>query len=134
METIFFHFIRQQSTFDGGNCSFFKWNIFSVNPLFWLVETIFLSIGNSIVLFRVFFCKWKLFLKLEGSQFLKTKYIPVSEHQAFFMFSETWRFFKVEATFPNSGSTFFIKSLTQLMETNFLSSGNSVFWSELIFC
>ena len=63
----------------------------------------FLSV-LSIVLFRVFFCKWKLSLKLGGSPFLKTNYIPASGHQFFQLFR---RFFKLEAAFPDSGNVFF---------------------------
>ena len=37
------------------------------------------------------------------------------------------KFFKVEATFLYIGMTFFNKSFIRLMETDFLSSGNSVF-------
>ena len=79
-----------------------------------------------------FFCQWKLLLKFVGSQFLKMKYSwwkPI-----FSIFSEILGFFKVEATFPYSGNAFFNKSFIQLVETDFLSSGNSVFWSELFFC
>ena len=63
----------------------------------------FLSV-LPIVLFRVFFCKWKLSLKLGGSPFLKTNYIPASGHQFFQLFR---RFFKLEAAFPDSGNVFF---------------------------
>ena len=45
------------------------------------METRFLSNGNNIVLFCLFFCQWKVLLKLGGSEFFKMKYIPASEHR-----------------------------------------------------
>ena len=44
------------------------------------------------------------------------------------------KFFKVGATFSYRGNIFSNKSFIRLVETDFLSSGNSVFWSELFFC
>ena len=113
---IFFYFLRQQSTAASGNSSFFNWSLFfrqSFNPTF-------TASGNY-------------YWKLEGSQFLKTKYIPASEHQ-FFQIIRDFKIFKVEATFPYSGNAFFNSSFIRLVETDFLSSGNRVFWSELLFC
>ena len=52
----------------------------------------------------------------------------------FFIFSEILRFFKEEATFSYSGKTFFKKSFIRLVESDCLSNGNSVSWSELFFC
>ena len=68
----------------------------SVNHSFWLVETSFLSTGDSIVLFQVFLCQWKLLLKLGRSQFLKTNHIPASGHQCFEFFRD---FLKLEQLF-----------------------------------
>ena len=96
------------------------------------VETRFLSV-LSIVLFRVFFfCKWKLFLKLGGSPFLKTNYIPASRNH-FFQFLQ--RFFKVETGFPYSGNgNSFSIPFTQLVQMDFLPCGNSVFWPVVFYC
>ena len=55
---------------------------FSAIPSFRLVETSFLSTRNSIILFRVFLTA-ETIIETCGSQFLKTKYIPASEHQIF---------------------------------------------------
>ena len=94
-ETIFFHFLRQQSTATSGSSLSFNQNIF---------ET-FLSV-LSIVLFRVFFCKWKLLLKLRVSPFLKTNHIPASGHHFFQFFGEflKWKqLFRIVETYPSPG-------------------------------
>ena len=75
----------------------------------------------SIVLFRIFFCKWKLLLKLRGSQSFKDE--PYS-CQWTLIFSIFQRFFKVEAAFPYGGNVFF-NILYPASETDFLPSGNS---------
>ena len=98
---------------------------FSANSSFWLMETSFLSSGNSIVLFRVFFCWLKLLLKLEGSKFLKKNHITASEHQFLKFFQ---RFFKVEAAFPCSGNIFFNKSFIRVVGMNFLHFDQSNFF------
>ena len=92
VETIFCNFLRQQSTATSGSSFSFNQNI---------LET-FLSV-LSVVLFRVFCCKWKLLLKSGGSPFLKTNHVPASGHQFFKFFR---RFFKVEAAFSYSGNIF----------------------------
>ena len=58
----------------------------------------------SIVLFRVFSCKWKLLLKLGGNQFFKNEPYSCQWKPIFSIFQ---RFFKLEATFPYSGNVFF---------------------------
>ena len=76
------------------------------------IETSFLSTGNSIFLFRVFLCQWKLLLKLGGSQFLKKKYIPAREHQFFRYFQRfqdfiKWRYlFRIVETHFSSNPSF----------------------------
>ena len=120
--TNFFHFLRQQSTAVCGNSSFFNWNMF--------FNQSFISASGN----KFFVYWWKLLLKLGGSQFLKTKYFPTSKHQFFRYLQRFWDFFKVEANFPYSGNPFFNKSFMWLVETDFLFSGYSVFWSELFFC
>ena len=56
----------------------------------------------SIVLFRVFFCKWKLLLKL--IQFFKDEPYSCQWKPIFSIFH---RFFKVEAAIPYNGNIFF---------------------------
>ena len=53
---------------------------------------------------------------------------------SFFDIFKIFRFLKVEATFLYSANAFFNKSFIRLVETDFLSSGDRVFWSELFFC
>ena len=107
---------------------------FSANPSLRLEETSFLSTGNSIVLFQVFFrvlfknCYWNL-----GEVNFKRRSIFLLLNTSFFIFSEILRFFNVEATFSYSGNVFFNKSFIRLVEMDFLSSGNSVFLIRAIF-
>ena len=68
----------------------------------------------SIVLFRVFFCKWKLLLKLGGSQFFKDEPYSCQWTPIFSIFQ---RFFKVEAAFPYSGNLFFNILQLPILET-----------------
>ena len=104
---------------------------FSFNHPFWLVETRFLSAGNSIVLFRFFFNQQKLLLKSDRSQFLQTNHIPVSGHQ---FFESSQRPFKREAAILSSGNVFFNKFFIRLKEAYFVSNGNSAFFIRLFFC
>ena len=112
MEINFFHFLRQQST-----------PVEAVSHLtrtYWKRGNEYFYVFLCIVLFRVFFCKWKLLLKLGGSQFFKDD--PYSCQWTPF-FSIFKRFFKVEATFPYGGNLFF--------NILHLPSGNSTFLSVL---
>ena len=103
---------------------------FLFNHSFRLVETSFLSDGNSIVLFRFFFSQWKLLLKFDKSRFVQTNHDPVSGHQ-FFQLPQ--RLFQGEAAILCSGNVFFNKLLIRLKEANFLASGNSFFFTA-VFC
>ena len=105
---------------------------FSANPSFRLVEASFLVYWKKYCFIPSFFCQWKILSKLGGSQFLKTRHIPAIVNTNFFIFFlELLRFFKVEETFPYSGSAFFNKFFIWLVETDFLSSGNCFFISAI---
>ena len=80
VEPIFFHFLKQQSTVATIHST--TGTYFSASPSSLLVETSFLSTGNSIILFQVFLFV-KTVIENWGSQSLKMKYIPASEHQFF---------------------------------------------------
>ena len=77
----------------------------SANPSFRLVNMRFLSTGNSIFLFQVSFCRWKILLKFGGSQVLKTNHIAAGGHQFLVCFFQI--FFKVETPCPYNKSSFF---------------------------
>ena len=64
-----------------------------------------------------FFCQWKLLLKLGVSQFLKTKYIPASEHKFFRYFQRLYD----------------LKQLFRIVETHFSTNPLSGQWKR-IFC
>ena len=84
----------------------------------------------SIVLFRDFFCKWKLLLKLRRSQFFKDE--PYSCQQTP-IFSIIQRFFKVEAALPYSGNLFF--NILHTAGTNgYSAQWKQYFWSVLFYC
>ena len=80
------HFLPPSQT--AVNC--YQWKQFFLNleHIFWLIvhSCNFLSAGNSIVLFRAFFCQWKLLLEIGASQFLKKSHISASGHQVFNFF------------------------------------------------
>ena len=84
-------------------------HIFWVNPSFYLVETSFLSFGNSTVLFWLFCASGNYYWNLGEVNF---KWRPV-----FSIYSEFLRFFKVEANFLYNGNAFSNKSFI-------LASGN----------
>ena len=96
-----------------GNHFYSTGTYFSANPSFRLVKTSFLSTGNCVFLFQVFFYLWKIILKFGGSQILKTNHIPTRVHQ-FFRF------------FPYCKSVFF-NILYPASANEFSACGNSVF-------
>ena len=61
---------------------------FSVNPSFRLVEISFLSIGNSIVLLRVFFLPLVNITEIWEGQILMAIHISASGHQLFSILSD----------------------------------------------
>ena len=92
METIFFHFLRLQSTTTSEavfHLTRTYWKRFYLFCLLFYSE--FVSVSGNL-------------LKLGESPFLKTNHIPTSGHEFFQLFQ---RFFKVEAAFPYSGKAFF---------------------------
>ena len=96
-------------------------HIFLSNRSIRLVETIFLSAGNSVVIFRVFLCQWKLLSKFQGGQFFKMNHILVSGQQFFNFLRESLKrkqlFCMMETHFSN-------KSFIRLVKTDFPSSAN----------
>ena len=114
------HFLLfSQTTVASRNSSFFNWNIFFSQS--------FISAGGNKFFVRVFFCLWNYYCE-RGNIFL------LVNTYCFFIFSEILRFLKVGATFPCSEDAFFDKFFIRLVKTDFLSSGDSGFWSELFFC
>ena len=93
----FFHFLRQQSIATSRSSFKFNQNILET----W--ERGFLSVFCLLFYSEFFFCKWKLLLKLGGSQVFKELY----SCQWTPIFSILQIFFKVEAAFPYSGNLFF---------------------------
>ena len=94
MKPIFFHFLRKQS-----NSSFFLWNIF-------FCQSFIPASGNELFVYWKQYCiilsfsyKWKLLLKLGGSQFLKTKVIPARRRQFFRYFQRFQNFLKWKQLF-----------------------------------
>ena len=112
---------------------FINWNIFFSQSFIPASGNEFFVYWKSYCFIPSIFCWRNLLFKIGGSQFLKTKYIPAREH-VFSIFLEILRFFKVEATFSYCGNGFFNKFFIQLVKTDFLCSGNNVFWSELFLC
>ena len=111
-----------------GNC--YQWKqIFIKLEHIGNVETKFLSV-LSIVLFQLFFCKWKPLLKLGRSPFWKTNHIPASGNQIFIFF----RYFLKWKQLFRTVETYFSISFNLLVQMDFLPSANSVFWSVLFHC
>ena len=101
VKPIFFHFLKKQSTAASRNSSFFNQNIFFSQSFILAGGNKFFDHWKQYCFSLTFFCKEKLLLKLGEGKFLKTKYIPASEHPLFDIFRD---FFKVQATFPYSGN------------------------------
>ena len=84
----------------------------------------FLSTGNSIFLFQVSFCRWKILLKFGGSQILKTNHIAAGGHHFLVCFLPI--FFKVETVFPYNRISFF-NILYPASANEFSAYENSIF-------
>ena len=127
METIFFHFSRQQSTAASGSSFFFNGNIFS--------QTFIPASENEFsVYWKQYFFYSKFFLLMENiteiwvNQILKTNHISASRHH-FFRFFQIH--FKVEAVLRYNKSTFF--NIFYPAGTNqFSGYGNCIFWVRAI--
>ena len=95
MESIFFYFLRQQSTAASGSSFFFNWNVFFSQAFISACE------NDPYLLETVFFYS-KFFsangLKFGGSQIFKKNHIFASGHQFL-------SFLKVEAVLPYSKNT-----------------------------
>ena len=128
METSSFHFFRKQSTGGRGSSYFFNWNIFfsqsfilaSGNEFFCLLETLLCCSEFILLLETIIEIREKTVFKDEP---YSCKWTPI--------FWNFQRSFKVGAAFWCSRNIFFNKSFIRVAETDFLSSGNSTFWSEL---
>ena len=94
-----------------------------------LMEMSFLSTRKSIVIFRVFSASGNYYWNLGWDRFLL-----VNTNFFLSIFSEILKFLKVQTTFPYSGNAFFSKFFIRVLKKDFLSSGNSVFWTELFSC
>ena len=87
------------------------------------MKTSFLSTGNSIFLFQVFFCQWKILLKFGESQILKTNHIPAGGHQFCSIFSDI---FTVETVLKYGKSVFF-NILYPAIANEFSAYENNIF-------
>ena len=133
MEPILFHFLRQQSTAACGNSSLLNWTIFFRQSFITASKNKFFLSMEIVLFYPEFFLLMETIIETWGMSVFKDK-IYSCQWTSFLIFSAILRFFEVEANFPYSWNLLFNKSFTRLVETDFLSSWNSVFWSELIFC
>ena len=130
METIFFHFLRHQSTAASGSSFFFNWNIFFNQSFIPASE-------------KQFFVYWKrcffipsFFLLMENiTEILKKSNFKYEPHSCkwrpiFFNFSDI---FKVEAVLQYS-KVYFSISFIRLVQMSFLPAERVFFWSELFCC
>ena len=96
-----------------------------MNPSFWLMETYFLSSGNSMLLFRAFSLWLETMIEIMGINFNRN------------IFSSYWKPFSIflseEAVFSYSGSIFFNKCLIQWKHIfqQMLNSGQWKHWRKL---
>ena len=104
METIFFHFLRGSQPLPVEAVFVSTGAYFSVNPLFRLEKMTFLSTGNSIFLFEVFFQLMEIVTEFRGSQILRQTIYPLVD-TIFFRFFQI--VFKVEFVIPYSENLFF---------------------------
>ena len=114
MESIFFYFLRQQSTAASGSSFFFNWNVFFSQAFIsacendpYLLETVFF--------YSNFFSANGL--KFGGSQIFKKNHIFASGHQFL-------SFLKVEAVLPHSKNILQYPTGT----SEFSAYGNSIFF------
>ena len=114
MESIFFYFLRQQSTAASGSSFFFNWNVFFSQAFISACE------NDPYLLETVFFYS-KFFsangLKFGGSQIFKKNHIFASGHQFL-------SFLKVEAVLPHSKNILQYPTGTN----DFSAYGNSIFF------
>ena len=94
------------------------------------VETRFLSVFCLFFYSEFFSVSGNYYWNQGEVNFLKTNHVPASGHQFFRFFRDflKWKqLFRIE-------ETYFSISFTWLVQTDFLPSGNSIFWSVLFFC
>ena len=95
---------QQQSIAASGSSFSFNWNIFfTLDPSFRLVETCFLSAGNSIFFILRFFLLGETITKISGSQFLQ---------RTIFLLLDT-----ICSKIFQSGSSFSVKQKTWFSKT-----------------
>ena len=99
---------------------------FNESFIFRLVETHFLSSGNSMLysMFGAFFCCWKPWLKLGGTNFNR-KCFPASENH-FRFFCQKKQFFRIAGTYFSTNASF------RVVEIDFLASRNHKLFSRLV--
>ena len=112
--------------------SFFNWKIFFSESFIPASGSEFSGLLEKVLFYSEFFLLVETIIKTWRKSIFKDEtYSCYSEHQFFHFFLEVLRFFKVEETFPYSGSAFFNKFFIWLVETDFLSSGNCFFISAI---
>ena len=116
IEPILFHFIRQQSTAASGDSSFFNWNICFSQSFIPASENEFFVYWKQYCFTLEFFLLVETIVEIWRKSIFKDETYSCWWTQAFSIFSETLRCFKVEATFPFSGNAFFNKSYIWLLE------------------
>ena len=79
------------------------------------METSFLPIGNSMILFRAFFWCWKPLLKL-GKPILKEKHFPASGNHFLWFSCQRKQFSRIVETYFTTNASF------QIVRTDFLAS------------
>ena len=79
------------------------------------METSFLPIGNSMLLFRAFFWCWKPLLKL-GKPILKEKHFPASGNHFLWFSCQRKQFSRIVETYFTTNASF------QIVRTDFLAS------------
>ena len=128
VETIFFHFLKQQSTVASGNSFSSTGTYFSTNPSFQPAKMSFLSTGNIIFLFQVFFLLMENITEIWGKSNFKDVPYSCCWTPTFFQFFQI--FFKVQAVLLYSGSVFF--NILYLANSNgFSACENTIWW---LFC
>ena len=89
---------------------------------------------ETALFYSEFFLLVQTIIETQGKSIFKDEIYYCQSTPVFMIVSAILRFLKVEVTFLYSGNAFFNEPFIRLVETDFLSRGNSAFCSELFFC
>ena len=117
VETIFFHFLKQQSTVASGNSFSSTGTYFSTNPSFQPAKMSFLSTGNIIFLFQVFFLLMENITEIWGKSNFKDVPYSCCWTPTFFDF---FRYFLKYKPYFCIAEAYFSISFILLIQTDFL--------------